>query len=272
MKTEKPTACVTGASSGIGAEYARQLAAKGYNLILVARRKQRLDELGQQLKDRYGIEVEALPADLSLEAEIIQLADFLKTVPNLEVLVNNAGFGIPGAFYKTDIDVSLTMLSVHVLATARLTQAIIPGMVERGIGYIINVSSISAFSAALGNPMYSATKSFLTAFSDALATELAKTGVKVQAVCPGMTRTEFHDSPGYARYRDEKVIPEFAWMSAEKVVAGSLKSVLKGQVIYIPGFGNRFGAFLGSLGLLRWWVRMYLKLTGKHPSEALEDY
>jgi uncharacterized protein len=163
------------------------------------------------------------------------------------------------------------MLSVHVLATVRLSRAIIPGMVERGIGYIINVSSMSAFTSALGNPMYSATKSFLNGFSDALATELVKTGVKVQALFPGMTRTEFHDSPGYARFRDEKIIPDFAWMTAEKVVAGSLKSVLKGKVIYIPGFGNRLAAFLGSVGLLRWWVKLYFRLTGKHPSEALEE-
>ena len=271
MTNQKPIACITGASSGIGAEFARQLAAKGYHLILVARRKERLDELGQQLTAKYGIEVEVMPADLSVEAEIIRLADQLALKPNIEVMVNNAGFGIPGSFQKTDIDVSLTMLSVHVLATVRLSRAIIPGMVERGIGYIINVSSMSAFTSALGNPMYSATKSFLNGFSDALATELVKTGVKVQALCPGMTRTEFHDSPGYARFRDEKIIPDFAWMTAEKVVAGSLKSVLKGKVIYIPGFGNRLAAFLGSVGLLRWWVKLYFKLTGKHPSEALEE-
>lgn len=271
MDSNKPIACITGASSGIGAEYARQLAAKGYHLILVARRRQRLEELGQQIQGKYGMEVEIFPADLSLESEIIRVEERLKQEANLEVLVNNAGFGIPGPFYKTEIDSSLTMLSVHVLAVVRLTRAIVPGMVERGIGYIINVSSISAFSAALGNPMYSATKSFLNGFSDALATELMKTGVKVQAVCPGMTRTEFHDSPGYARFRDEKVIPAFAWMTAEKVVAGSLKSLQKGQVIYIPGFGNRLAGFLGSLGLLRWWVRVYFWLTKKHPSEYLED-
>lgn len=271
MTDIKPTACITGASSGIGAEFARQLAARGYNLVLVARRKQRLEEMSEELASKYQITVGAFPADLSVEDEIKRVETHIREIMNLEILVNNAGFGVPGTFATTDVDTSLTMLSVHVLAVVRLTRAAIPKMIDRGVGYIINVSSLSAFSSALGSPMYSATKSFLNGFSDGLATELAKTGVKVQALCPGMTRTEFHDSPGYERYRDEKVIPKFAWMSAEKVVSGSLKAIRHGPVIFIPGFGNKFAAFLGSIGLIRVWVWIYLKITGKHPSSYLED-
>ncbi len=270
MEHNQPTACITGASSGIGAEYASQLAAKGYDLILVARRKQRLEEMADQLSRIHHIKVEPFPADLSIESEIKRVEIHLAEVPNLEVLVNNAGFGIPGAFYKTPVDDSLTMLSVHVLAVIRLSRAVIPGMVNRGIGYIINVSSLSAFSSPLGSPMYTATKSFLNGFTEGLATELATTGVKVQALCPGMTRTEFHDSPAYAKYRDPKVTPNFVWMSAQRVVRGSLAAINKGGGIYIPGPGNKLAAFLGSIGLIRLGVKLYIKITGKIPSSRLD--
>jgi short-subunit dehydrogenase len=271
MESSKPTACITGASSGIGAEFARQLAARGYNLILVARRRERLEQLSAELGQKYTVQVECLPADLSVEAEIKRVETRLQQLDNLEILVNNAGFGIPGDFAKTDVDDSLTMLSVHVLAVVRLSRAVLPQMIERANGYIINVSSLSAFSAPLGHPMYAATKSFLNGFSEGLATELHGSGVKVQALCPGMTRTEFHDSPAYARYHDEKVIPKFAWMSTESVVRGSLAALRRNQVIYIPGFGNRLAAAMGSLGLIRVFVWVYRLFTGKQPSAHLED-
>jgi short-subunit dehydrogenase len=271
MEEPKSVACITGASSGIGAEFARQLAGKGYDLVLVARRKQRLDDLASSLTDKYPIHVESFPADLSVEDEIKRVACHIQGLDRLEVLVNNAGFGIPGSFAATPIDSSLTMLSVHVLAVVRLTHAALPGMTARGAGYIINVSSLSAFTSALGNVMYSATKSFINGFSDALATDLIGTGVKVQALCPGMTHTEFHSSPAYEKYRDPRRIPEFAWMTTEQVVKKSLNAIQHIRVIYVPGLGNQLIAFLGAIGWVRWFAKMYYKVTGKHPSEHLEE-
>jgi hypothetical protein len=224
---------ITGASSGIGAEFARQLAAQGYSLVLTARRKERLEELAQEIRETSGVNVEILPGDLSLEDGISAVEKRIKELENLVLLVNNAGYGISGRFYKSDIEKQLAMIQVHVIASVRLARAALPQMVERGRGGIINVSSMSAFVPSAG-VTYSSTKAYLVKFSQALQYELDGTGVQVQALCPGLTYSEFHDTPEYSRFNRDKV-PGFLWLSSEFVVRESLRDLERGKVICIPG-------------------------------------
>jgi hypothetical protein len=232
------TALITGASSGIGAAFARQLAVKGKNLILVARGKERLVNLANDLRQRYGITTEILAADLSNLTDIEQVESRIGEIENLDMLVNNAGFGTVGRFGEIDLSRQIDMINVHIIAGVRLCRAALPGMIARHNGAIINVSSIAAFIPTPGNATYSATKAYLVTFSQALQTELAGTGVKVQALCPGFTYTEFHDSSEYEKF-DRSQIPKMLWMSAEEVVRSSLKALGRSQVIYIPGLKNR---------------------------------
>ena len=232
------TALITGASSGIGAAFARQLAVKGKNLILVARRKERLVNLANHLRQHYGITTEILVADLSHLTDIEQVESRIGAIENLDMLINNAGFGTVGRFAEINLSRQIDMINVHVIASVRLCRAALPGMIARHNGAIINVSSIGAFIPGPGNVTYCATKAHLVTFSEALQAELAGNGVKVQALCPGFTYTEFHDSSEYENF-DRSQIPKMLWMSAEEVVASSLKALGRSQVTYIPGFKNR---------------------------------
>ncbi len=267
-KSNSRTAMITGASAGIGAEYARQLADAGYDLVLVARRREKLEYLAAEIISKNGVYVEVLPADLSEDMGINEIEEKIRLLPTLEILVNNAGFGIPGGFLGTEIGVTTTMIWVHVLAPVRLSRAALPGMIANGCGYIINVSSISAFSAATGSSTYSATKAYLNNFSEGLSVECRGTGVKVQALCPGFTRTEFHDSPDYQKYRIKERLPGIFWMTTRQVVRGSLRALQRGVVIYVPGFGNKLIAFAGRLGLVSLIMRGYMALTGKRPVDV----
>lgn len=228
---------VTGASSGIGAAFTRSLASQGYDLVLVARRKERLRSLADEVQQKFNVNAHILSADLSDPADIEQVEKTIGEIGDLEILVNNAGFGVPGRFAEIPPERNIAMIQVHVLATVRLCRAALPGMIARGRGSIINISSIAAFAASPGNATYSATKAYLNVFSEALQDELKGTGVRVQALCPGLTHTEFHDHPGYEDYKSR--IPEFFWMRAEDVVRESLDALKKGRVICIPGFKNR---------------------------------
>lgn len=235
--TASATALITGASSGIGAAFARSLASQGYNLVLVARREELLRNLAGEAREKFHVNAQALPADLSDPAEVERVAKKTGEIGNLEMLINNAGFGVPGKFAEVDAERNIAMIQVHVLAAVRLCRAALPGMIARGRGSIINVSSIAAFMASPGNITYSATKACLNLFSEGLQDELKDSGVRVQALCPGLTRTEFHDHQGYEDYKTK--IPEFLWMKAEDVVRESLAALEKGRVICIPGFRNR---------------------------------
>lgn len=226
-------ALITGASSGIGAEFARQLAEKGYSPVLTARRKEKLEALALEIQEKYGVTSEILPADLSVDDGIEQVARRIEELDNLELLVNNAGYGISGRFYKSDIQRQLDMIQVHIIASVRLTRAALPQMVIRRRGGIINVSSMSAYVPSAG-VTYSSTKAYLVKFSQALQYELEGTGVRAQALCPGLTYSEFHDTPEYSRFNREK-IPGFLWLSAESVVRESLHDLERGRVICIPG-------------------------------------
>ena len=225
---------ITGASAGIGEEFARQLAAAGFDLTLVARRAERLQALADELSAAHGIRAEAWPADLADETDVAALANRLAATGDLVLLVNNAGFGTRGEFVEVALERTLDMIRVHVLATVTLCRAAAPGMITRGGGAIINVSSIAAFFPSAGGANYGATKAYLNAFSEALAAELQATGVVVQALCPGFTTTEFHDVGDYQNF-DRGQIPAPLWMPAREVVAESLAALGGGRVIVVPG-------------------------------------
>ena len=232
------SALITGASAGLGEEYARQLAAAGTDLILVARRLDRLEELARDLKSKHGVAVDVIPADLSTSEGMAKVESRIAASPTLDLLVNNAGYGGKTGFVKGGTDDHLDMVRVHVEATVRLTKAALPGMIDRGRGAVINVASVAAFSPFSG-AMYSGTKSFLVMFSQNLGAELRSKGVAVQALCPGMTHTDFHEVAGI----DKSVVPKPFWMTAEAVVRISLRRLGHGFTC-IPGWENKAVSFL----------------------------
>jgi len=232
---EVGVALVTGASSGIGEAYARRLAREGYNLVLVARREARLRALADELAQRYGVEASIFVVDLADPAGLEDLEALIARMPDLLLLVNNAGFGIPGDFAANDIEHMEAMIRVHVLATVRLTRAALGIMLAQGRGAIVNVSSVAAFYPIPGGVTYGATKSYLNAFTESLHQELVGTGVRVQALCPGFTRTDFQKTADIASMG----IPGFLWLSPEVVVEKSLRDLRDGRVISVPGWGYR---------------------------------
>lgn len=235
-------ALITGASSGIGAAFATALAQQRYDLIVVARRLDRLDELARSLQRSHGVKVESLAADLTRDQDLAQVEQRIAAASHLDLLVNNAGFGSRGKFFETDLARQDQMHRLHVLATMRLTHAALAGMVPRAKGSIINVSSVAGFWQAPGNVSYCATKCWMNSFTEGLALELAgaRSPVKVQALCPGYTRSEFHDAAGLNRHH----IGAGMWMSAEEVVAASLRGLEQGQTFVIPGWRYKAATFL----------------------------
>lgn len=246
-------ALVTGASSGIGEAYARRLAAQGFDLTLVARRAERLAALAAELSAAHGIAAEALPADLADDEEIERVARYITERDDLALLINNAGFGTRGSFADIDLGPQLDMIRVHVIAAVTLCRAALPGMIARGSGAIINVSSIAAFFPSGGGATYTATKAYLNNFSEALAAEVEETGVRVQALCPGFTYSEFHDTAEYAGF-DRKQVPGPLWMPAEQVVDESLAALAGRRVIVVPGRQYR-GMMLAVNSPLRGQIR-----------------
>lgn len=228
------TALITGASSGAGAEFARRLAAAGYDLILSARSEDKLAALAAQLSADHGVRCEVVRADLAANDDITRLEQLIADRNDLVLLVNNAGFGVRGNFVDVEVGRYLNMISVHVLAPVRLSRAVLPQMIARHGGAIINVSSVAAFFASPGGATYGATKAYLNTFSEALQGELQGTGVLVQALCPGFFYSGFHDTAEYAGF-DRSQVPQALWMTAEEVVTESLASLGKGQVIVVPG-------------------------------------
>jgi hypothetical protein len=242
MSTSKGLAVVTGASSGIGEVYAQRLAAQGYDLLLVARRKERLELLASSLAGKFGIRAEALPADLSKDEELRAVENRIIAADRLTMLVNNAGFGIRGLFQESDLERQEEMHRLHIIATMRLTHAALGGMMARGRGVIVNVSSVAAFSQSPWNTTYSATKTWMNSFTEALAVELKTLGapIQLQALCPGFTVTEFHDAMGVSR----SIIPEGWWLTSEDVVDASLRGIERNKLIVIPGWRYRVYVFL----------------------------
>jgi uncharacterized protein len=252
-RLEAGVALVTGASSGIGAAFARRLAARGFDLFLVARREGRLRDLAAEVNERYRVTTDVIVADLSRPADVEGVEARLAQGRPVDVLVNNAGFGTVGYFGEVDLGRQLDMVRVHVVASVRLIRAALPGMISRGRGTIINVSSLAAFIPTPENATYSATKAYLTAFSEALDKELKGTGVDVQVLVPGFTLTEFYDSPEFRRVdmraKVRSRVPGALWLTADEVVARSLESLGGGRLVCAPGFGTRLVIALSRIGL-----------------------
>lgn len=239
--SSRPVAVVTGASAGIGKEYCERLAARGYDLIMVARDGNRLEALRAQLEHRHGIVVDVFPADLTLDDDVSRLAGLVAGVPRLAMLVNNAGFGTRGTLADASPARQEAMLRLHTLAPMRLTQAALPVLLRNGQGAVVNVSSVASFLYSAGNVNYCATKAYLTTFSEGLAAELRGTGVRAQALCPGFTRSEFHQRMD----ADIRGVPSWMWMSAGRVVETSLRSLERGgPVVCVPGIRYKLAVLL----------------------------
>ena len=243
MITTKRVALVTGASSGIGAEFARALAARGDDLVVVARDETRLERLAETLEKEHGVEVEVLAADLaSKKGTALVEARLASADPAVDLLVNNAGFGTVGKFADLPRAVESREVRLNVLAVVLLSHAALPGMIDRGRGGIINVSSLAGFQPTPLNATYGGTKAFVTSFSHALHEEVRGTGVNVMVLCPGFTRTEFQDRAGL----DSAAVPSFLWQTPETVVSAALRSYELGRAVCIPGPLNQAGAAFAS--------------------------
>ena len=225
---------MTGASAGIGAAYARRLAARGYNLLLVARRVGRLQELAAELTSRHGVRAEPLPADLTSDADLKAVENRIAHEEHLEFLLNNAGFGSGGRFYESPVEVQDAMHRLHVMATLRLAHAALRQMTARGKGALVNVASVAAFICRPGYTSYYSTKAWINCFTEGLYLELkqARSPVRVQALCPGYTLTEFHDVMRF----DRKRIPASLWTPVEQVVNASLEGLERGKLFVVPGW------------------------------------
>lgn len=236
MSEHKTTALVTGASAGMGAEFCRQLAQRCDVIIAVARRGERLDELARELDGQ--VQLHPVVADLNTVEGVARTMEALRQKGPVDYLVNNAGFSTLGNFEEQQIDSQRDMVSLHIDATITLCRAAIPFMRELGGGAIINVSSVGAFAPGKGLAVYGATKAFLNYYSLALQRELEGSGIEVQALCPGYTRTEFHLPLVEAGF-DTTRIPQEWWMDSVQVVSASLEALGSGQVLVVPGEGNQ---------------------------------
>ncbi|MGW3862835.1 SDR family NAD(P)-dependent oxidoreductase [Streptomyces sp. NPDC005047] len=236
------TALITGSTAGIGAAFARRLAADGHNLVLVARDTKRLHEQATELHDRHGIEAEVLTADLSTDAGIDAVATRLGERRHpVDLLINNAGFGNKGKFLDVSMADELTMLKVHCEAVLRLTSAAVEAMRERGRGGVVNVASVAAF---VPRGTYGASKAWVVQFTQGVAKDLAGSGLRLMALAPGFVRTEFHERAGMGTDN----IPNWMWLDADKVVAAALDDLSRGKSLSIPD--PRYKTLMGAAKLV----------------------
>ena len=229
-------ALVTGATVGIGESFTRLLAHNGYNIVLVARDLPRLQERAKTLESTFGIASTVIQADLATDAGCKTIEDFIAN-NQIDVLINNAGFGINKAFTMSQLDAEQQLLDVLVRTPMRLMHVALPGMKERNMGVIINVSSVAGWIAG---GTYSAAKSYLTVLSESLHTELSSTNVKVSALCPGFTRTEFHQRGRMSM----KGLPAFMWLNSDKLVAKAWKDAVGGKAVSVPGWQYQLLTFV----------------------------
>lgn len=235
MNWENPgVALITGSSSGIGKEFARQLAKQGFNLILVARREKKLKEIARELEENFHISVEVLVADLSKLSDNERVISRISELDNLDVLINNAGFGIMRNFLETERNLHVDMINVHITSPVLFCYAAIPEMAKRKRGVIINTSSMSAITISPILPMYTATKSAISVFTELIQKKFKRSGIYFQALHPGRTITGFHETE-YWKGFNRDLLPKENWMSAEEVVSLSLAAVKTKKIIFIPG-------------------------------------
>jgi short-subunit dehydrogenase len=239
---DRPCALVTGATSGIGAAFASRLAQKGFDLILHGRRQKELMDRAKNLERIYSTSVEIIIAELSRPDEIRKVEERINSLDRLDMLVNNAGYWEPGVFWEHSPDSLEAMIMVHNVAPVRFIRAALPRMLERDKGDIINVSSLGAYLNMVTLENYGATKAYLISFTESLHVALMGTGIRVQALTPGFTVTEFHSRLGADFTKEQRT-----WMQPEKVVDESLRALGKGPVVCIPGFKRRFIVKLASM-------------------------
>lgn len=229
-------ALVTGATAGIGESFTRLLAENNYNIVLVARDLPRMQDRARDLESQYKISTHVIQADLATDSGCAIVEQYIVN-NQIDVLINNAGFGINKAFTMSSLENEQQMLDVLVRTPMRLAHSVLPGMKQRNNGVIINVSSVASFIAG---GTYSASKSYITVLSESLNTELAGTNVKVSALCPGFTRTEFHQRARMSM----KGLPNFMWLNSDELVLKSWKDALKGKAVSIPGWQYQLLVFL----------------------------
>jgi short-subunit dehydrogenase len=234
-----PRAIITGATAGIGNAFARRLAADGYDLALVARDRERLESVAGQLRTAHGVQVEPVAADLATDEGRERVADTVANGRLTDLLVNNAGLSLNTPFLRSTPEKEARLLSVNVQAVMRLTLAVLPGMVERRQGAVVNVSSVSGFGAAMPGSTYPASKAWVTNFSESVGMSVAPFGVRVMALCPGYVRTEFHQRAGI----DMSKTPEWLWMDADVLVNAALRDLRRGRLVSVPSAKYKLVAF-----------------------------
>ncbi|RWQ38323.1 MAG: SDR family oxidoreductase [Mesorhizobium sp.] len=242
-QNNKGTAVVTGASSGIGAVYADRLAGQGYDLVLVARRAERLEELAGKLRAEYGRKVGVISADLADDNDVRRVEQVISADDSVTLLVNNAGLGGAQVVATADADVAERMIKVNVVALTRLTRAVLPGLLSRNRGAIVNIASVLAFDTSFGG-IYSGTKAYVVNFTEALQREVTGTGVKAQVVLPGATRTEFWELAG----SDIDSLPKEIIMTADDLVDAALVGLARGEAVTAPALADaaKLDIFLGA--------------------------
>lgn len=252
---EEKTALITGATSGIGEAFARRFAKYGYNLIITGRRKEKINKLAEELRKKYSVLIDVIIVELANIDNVEFLIEKIRN-KNISVLVNNAGFATKGTFANSDLSVQEQMVNLHVICAMKLIYSVLPNMIKKNKGIIINVSSQSAFLSMPKNATYTGTKKFLVGFSECLYLETKNFGVKVQALCPGFVISDFHEKMGStkANHQNKGII---RWMTPEKVVDISLRDLKKGKIICKPGFFENL-----SMNLLSFLPkRLYYKIA-----------
>jgi short-subunit dehydrogenase len=261
---QKPWALVTGASAGIGSEFCRQLAASGYQLVLVARRENRLQAVAEELKNTFDTRSVIICADLSQSGACNAIVDRLEQENiKIEYLVNNAGYGLPGSFHVPDWQEHADFIQVMMTAVCELTWRLLPGMQERGRGFIVNVASVAGLvTPSAGHTLYGASKSFLIRFSESLALENEDSGVKVCALCPGFTYSEFHDVNGTREMISK--LPSYLWLDSKDVVADAIKAMTEDKVRTVIVPGRQYKLIVFVYRYLPWLASVLSRRQAKH--------
>jgi short-subunit dehydrogenase len=235
------TVLITGASNCIGYEFSKVFASKGYDLILVARREEKLIQIAEELNKNHHAYVKTLAKDLSNPKTPEKIFDAIQSERNtLDILVNNAGFGVTGPFIDSDINLMLQMMELNMNSLVNLTHLFLPGMIERGYGKILNISSICSFAPVPEMAIYAATKAFILSFSKALSQELKETNIQITTLCPDISYTSFHKHTSATNRRGQKL----PLMSVEKIAEIGYHALMNGQTVVIPGFLNRWRVYL----------------------------